>query len=191
MDGIETKGFDVINKELDALLMSNPRMEKEVVALIRKVLAMARKDISNAAKGIMKSDPRQAYKAVKMSVWKQALGGSTSILSRRRASGGTSSYQKPRTLQQGQRGGNRVPRSGRTEQIDSYMGADRGFILRFFNADRHEPREAGTRGGGLHGRRGMMPTNQFFAPSSQRAMEAAAQRLAEHLEHLIKDTTNG
>ena len=191
MDGIETKGFNVATKELDALLMSNPHMEKDVQRLIRQVLAIARKEIGDSAKGIMQSDPRQAFKAVKMSVWKQVLGGSTSILSRRRASGGTSNYHPPRTLTPGQRGGNRVPRGPRTEQMNSYVGADRGFILRFFNAETHNDRMAGTRGGRLHGNRGSMPARQFFGQASQRAMEKAAQQWADLIDRLIKDTING
>ena len=69
--------------------------------LIRKVLLAARRTIAKDAKGVMKSDPRKAYKAVKSAVYRQILGGSVSILNKR----GTKfdSYEPPRTLQPGQR----------------------------------------------------------------------------------------
>ena len=74
-------------EELERLLMSNPDMEKRVQGLIRKVLLEARRVISGDIKAsdAMKSDPRQAYKAVKSAVYKRILGGSVSILAKKRA----------------------------------------------------------------------------------------------------------
>lgn len=184
-DNFEVDGFVAQRKELEALLMSNPEMEKRVQGLIRKVLLAARRTVAQAAQGKMRSDPRQAYKAVKSSVYRQILGGSVSILNRRRSSGGGSSYEPPRKLRQGQRGGNRVPRSQRTQDVMSYEGADRAFILRFLNAGTDE-RFAGTRNGGLSGRRGRIAPRNFFADSSHTAMQKAAAELSTLIDDMIK-----
>lgn len=184
-DNIEIDGLVQQRQELEKLLMTNPAMEKQVQKLLRKVLMTARRTISNEAKSAMQSDPRKAYKAVKTSVWKQILGGSVSILNRRGAARGRSSYEPPRKLREGQRGGNRVPRSSRTQQVMDYEGADRAFILRFVSLGTG-PREAGTRNGRLHGNRGAIAPRNFFANSSQKAMTQAADQLATLIDELIK-----
>ena len=208
IDAFEIDGFVQQRKELEALLMSNPQMEKKVQGLIRKVLLAARKSLGDAAKqpDVMKSDPRQAYKAIKTSVYRQILGGNVSLYRKKRASNTGGNYEAPTTLRPGQRGGNRRPRSGRTKQLQSYMGSDRGFILRFLEAGTQErsikftPDEArenvrrGSRGGNLRkygktintGTRGKISARNFFGTSSQQAMEKAAQQLAQYIDDLIK-----
>lgn len=171
-------------EDLERLMMSNPEMEKKVQGLIRKVLMAARKEISGAAKSSMHSDPRQAYKAVKTSVYRQILGGNVSILNKRHA-GKMTGYEPPRTLRQGQRGGNRVPRGQRTDDIMHYGGADRGFILRFLNAGT-QGRTAGSRGGRLGGNRGSISPRGFFSSTSQRALNRAADQLSHLIDDLIK-----
>jgi hypothetical protein len=180
----EVDGLVKQKQELESLMMSNPEMEKRVQKLIRQVLLSARRMVSNDAKGVMKSDPRQAYKAVKSSVYKRILGGSVSILNRKNAKGG-GSYEPPRKLRQGQRGGNRVPRSQRTQQVMSYEGADRAFILRFLNAGT-DVREAGTRSGRMSGNRGRIAPRNFFANSSHTAMQKAAEQLSTLIDEMIK-----
>lgn len=175
----EVDGLVKQKEALESLMMSNPAMEKRVQKLIRQVLLAARRTISNQAKGDIKSDPRKAYKAVKTAVYKRILGGSVSILNKRKA-GAPSFYEPPRTLQPGQRGGNRRTRSKRTEQIMSYQGADRGFILRFLNAG---TAERGTR----YGNRGAIAPRNFFANSSQSAMQKAAGELSQLIDEMIKN----
>lgn len=208
-DAFEVSGFVEQKKELDKLLMSNPAMEKKVQALVRKALSAARSSLGKYAKGneaIMKSDPRQAYRAVRMMVYKRILGGNVSILSRRRASGGGGAYTPTRTLRSGQRGGNRRSRSERTYKLESYFGADRGFVLRFLNegtAGRYvdfnydEAREhirKGIRGGNLRkygktvntGYRGKIRARNWFGRRSQWEMERAAENLTHMIDTLIK-----
>lgn len=175
----EVDGLVKQKKALESLMMGNPAMEKRVQKLIRQVLLAARRTISNQAKGDIKSDPRKAYKAVKTAVYKRILGGSVSILNKRKA-GAPSFYEPPRTLQPGQRGGNRRTRSKRTEQIMSYQGADRGFILRFLNAGTAE-RET------RYGNRGAIAPRNFFANSSQPAMQKAAGELSQLIDEMIKN----
>ena len=205
-NAFEIDGFVEQRKELEKLLMSNPQMEKNVQGLIRKVLMAARKSLGDEAGKAMKSDPRKAYKAIKTSVYRQILGGNVSLYRKKRASSTGSNYEAPTTLRPGQRGGNRRPRSGRTKQLQSYMGSDRGFILRWLEAGTQErgikftPDEArenvhrGSRGGNLKkygktintGTRGNIAPRNFFGTSSQQAMEKAAQQLAQYIDDLIK-----
>ena len=171
-------------KELEQMLSSNPDMEKRLQKVIRKVLMQARKQVSQSAQGAMKSDPRQAYKAVKTAVYRRILGGSVSLLNKRRA-GAAGSYEPPRTLQPKQRGGNRVKRGQRTQQVMSYQGADRAFILRFINQGTSQ-RIAGTRGGHLSGNRGSIAARNFFSTSSHKAMQQAAADLDKLIDDMIK-----
>ena len=181
----EVDGIVRQKQELESLLMSNPQMEKKVQELIRKVLLVARKEISTAASGKIKSDPRQAYKAVKSAVYRRILGGNISILNKRKA--GKRGPVPPvvhqletRVNSKGNhRGGNRMPRSRRTEDLLTYQGADRGFILRFLNAGTSE---RNTR----YGNRGSISARNFFENSSQKAMEQAAAQLDALIEDLIK-----
>lgn len=184
-DNLEFDGFVKQRKELEGLLMSNPDMEKKVQKIIRAVLSHVRKDVSQSARGAMNADPRQAYKAVKTSVYRRILGGSVSILNKRHASGRASSYEPTRKLRPGQRGGNRVVRSSRTQQVMNYEGGDRAFILRFVNAGTSQ-REAGSRGGRLSGNRGRISARNFFTNSSHTAMQKAAGDLQQLIDELIK-----
>lgn len=127
-------GLDAFEKKIEQLKTTNPGFEKRLREVIRKVLKEARNELSNQAKdGLgMKSDPRQAYKAVRYAVYKRIFGGQVNILQSRKAHS-PNSYEPPRTLQPTKRGGNRRPRSKRTDNVIHYNGLDRGFILRFLN----------------------------------------------------------
>jgi hypothetical protein len=184
VDNIQVDGFVKQRQELESLLMSNPAMEKKVQGLIRKVLLAVRREVSKNAKDVMKSDPRKAYKAVKSTVYRQILGGSVSLYNKRHAKGGNT-YEPSRKLRTGQRGGNRVPRSQRTQQMMSYDGSDRAFILRFLNQGTSN-REAGSRGGHLSGNRGRISPRNFFSTSSHTAMQKAARELTTLIDDLIK-----
>lgn len=186
---IEVDGFVKQQKALDRLMMSNPDVVKRVQGLIREVLVDARKNLGEDAKKAMESDPRNAYKAVKTAVYKRILGGSVSILSKRRATGGTSSYEPPRTLRPGQRGGNRVPRGERTQQLMGYEGSNRSFVLRFLNEGTGD-RDAGTRGGRLHGSRGSIAPRNWFGQHAGQEMEKAAQKLTDLIGLMIQEEFN-
>lgn len=184
-ENLQIDGLVQQRQELENLLMSNPNMEKKVQKIVRIVLGHVRKDVSQAARGAMHADPRQAYKAVKTAVYRQILGGNVSLLNKRRASGKTSGYEPPRKLRAGQRGGNRVPRGNRTQQVMSYEGSDRSFILRFISQGTDQ-RTAGTRGGRLSGNRGAIRPRNFFSLTSHSAMRKATQELTQLIDELIK-----
>ena len=203
-DNIEVDGFVKQRQELESLLMSNPQMEKKVQGLIRNVLLAARRTIANDAKGAMQSDPRKAYKAVKSAVYRQILGGSVSLYNRKR--GKFDNYEPPRTLQPGQRGGNRRQRSQRTDNVMHYAGESRAFILRFlnqgtngrvieFHSDSHRSQvKRGSQGGDVSkygkttntGSRGRIAPRNFFSTSSHTAMQQAASELTKLIDDLIK-----
>ena len=195
-DNFQTEGFVEQRKELEKLLMSNPAMEKKVQGLIRKVLGEVRKNMGEAATDAMKSDPRKAYKAVRTAVYKRILGGNVNILQKRRASGGGGAYTPTRTLKSKQRGGNRRVRSERTMKLESYIGSDRGFVLRFLNAgtqDRvveftpHENRKPSRWNKHPNtGFRGRIAPRNFFGNRSHQEMEKAAQNLKKLIDELIK-----
>ena len=199
MEGnVQIDGLVKQRQELEQLMMSNPAMEKRVQGLIRKVLLEARRTISNKAKTDIKADPRQAYKAVKTAVYKRILGGSVSILNKKRA-GATSLYEPPRTLQPGQRGGNRRSRSMRTEQVMSYQGADRGFILRFLNqgTDDRAIHSMGNRNlsrGGISilktksigANRGSITARNWFGNASHAELEKVAGNLDQIIDNIIQ-----
>ena len=181
----EVDGIVRQKQELENLLMSNPEMEKRVQGLIRQVLLAARRQVSNSIQGDIKNDPRQAYKAVKSAVYRRILGGNISILNKRKAGARgpvppvVHKLETQVNSKGNHRGGNRMPRSRRTEDLMTYQGADRGFILRFLNAGISD-RESRI------GRRGSIAARNFFATSSQQAMEKAAEQLDKMIEDLIK-----
>lgn len=183
-DNVQIDGLVEQQQALEALMMKNPAMEKKVQGLIRKVLMEVRRAMGNEARGAMKSDPRQAYKAVKTAVYRQILGGSVSILNKRRAG---RRLPEPPVVHQlehrvnskgNHRGGNRMPRSQRTIDLLTYDGADRGFVLRFLNAGTSQRYNVGNRGS-------IAPRN-WFGNRSQREMEHAADRLTQLIDELIQ-----
>ena len=169
---------------LESMLVSNPDTAANIRKLITQEIAKARAAISQSAKGAMASDPRQAYKAVRRSVYKSILGGQVNIFNPRGgASSSGSSFAKARKLDNHphQRGGNRRKRSARTDQVDGYVGKDRGFILRFVNSGISKPRQT------RYGNRGVIPARNWLATSGQRELEAAAERLSAIIDkELVK-----
>lgn len=187
-------------KKLEAMQISNSEFEKVMQAMVKKVLAQARKQISAAARSALPKDPREAYKAVRHSIYKRILGGNVSILSKRRRSG------KVAAVAESRRG-----RSERTQNLMSYYGADRGFILRFLNSgtdqrqvehmnnhsirrnDHYRPK--GTQQNrnykperqykGRLGNRGSLRARNWFPEAGQKAMEQAAEMLAQLIEKEI------
>ena len=79
-----------------------------------------------------------------------------------------------------------MERGSRTQEVMSYEGGDRAFILRFINAGTRQ-RKAGTRGGRLSGNRGRIAARNFFPSSSHSAMRKAS----EELQQLINESQTG
>lgn len=80
-----------------------------------------------------------------------------------------------------------MTRSKRTNQVDSYYGSDRGFILRFLNAGT-DPRYAGTRDGNMkHAFRGRLTATDWFGTASQKELEEASGMFADLVERAIEE----
>lgn len=179
---IEITGLEERIKQLGELSTKNPEMRRRINEVIRQVLSVVRKSLQGDARtGLdMKSDPRNAYKAVRMAVYRRLFGGQVNILQSRKAHGGRL-YEPPRngTSDPKGRGGNRTLRSGRTEQLMSYQGADRGFILRFLNAGTGDRKSR-------YGNRGAISARSWFGPRSQAEMEKAAQNLDVLIDKIVQ-----
>ena len=203
---VSITGLDEFEARLKRLKTDSPGFERRLRGAIKKILGEARANLrKDAAAGLqMKSDPRNAYKAVRFAVYKRIFGGQVNIL-RKKTAGAPSSYKPQRTLQPGQRGGNRRQRTSRN--MDIYEGADRGFILRFLNAgtvdraikfasdERREHVHRGSRGGNLKkygetintGFRGKIGARNWFGQASQAEMEKAAAHMQNLIDRIIED----
>jgi len=196
---IEITGLEERIKKFGEASTKNPMMRKRINEVIRKVLSEVRKSMQRSAKvGLnMNADPRKAYKAVRMAVYRRIFGGQVNILQSYNSIPGVY-YEPPRTLRAGQRGGNRMRQSSRTRDIMSYQGSDRGFILRFLN-DGTEARYAGYgRNGqsiskrnrfvddnGGRGYRGSITKRNWFGPRSQEELEHAARNIDALIDDIV------
>lgn len=167
--------------QLDKLLLSDKAMEAKVRNIVRKVLQTAR----NSMRGrLTYYGKKGANLAIRKSVYKKVLGGNVNIITPRFKSGKTAPLppESPRKKSHAV-GGNRIPRSRRTEDLLTYWGADRGFILRFLNSGT-DSRYNGYRPTGA-----IAPRN-WFSPMSQDELENAARMFDELMEKLIQEEFN-
>ena len=182
-DAITVTGIEQYQEALKKMQTDSPATKKALQAIIRRAISAARKRVITDAKDVLENDPRNAYKAVRNSVYKQILGGQINILSSRKR-GAPTRYQKPRKeREENARGGNRRPRSERTMQIDSYEGVDRGFVLRFQNAGTVE-RET------RFGKRGSLSARHWFGRSSAFQLDTAASEVAAEIERMLQQEFN-
>jgi hypothetical protein len=153
---------------------------------IRKVFAKVakpvKKTVQQGARAAMKSDPRKAWKGVRVITLKGGKGVVVGLLNPRKA-GKASGYSKTK----GGRSGitrNR-PRSKRTIAMEGYQGADRSFILRMLNQGT-DTRMAGTRGTlKKPANRGALTARRFF-DRAEPAMKKASESLATELGKIIE-----
>lgn len=188
-------------KALDKMLFTDKDMARKVHNVIRESIRFARDLMVKYADKALPNDPRQAYRAVRSTVYRQILGGNINIFNSRKA--GTRVEPS----------GNHRTRSQRTIDLQSYWGKDRGFILRFMNdgvrnrvaknMNAHPIRRTmGDRNRkGLQknrryvaqrtykgdiGYRGDVAGKHWFSGASQSVMERAAQELSDKIDALIE-----
>ena len=192
-------GLDEFEKKLAQLKTDSPGFEKRLRGVIRKILGEARANLrKDAASGLdMQTDPRHAYKAIRFAVYKKILGGQVNILNSRKA-GAATSYEPPRTLSPGQRGGNRRTRNSRN--LDIYEGVDRGFILRWLNDGmtktnprtikfKENPRRKVDKWN-KHpntGNRGAISARNWFGGASLQELQKVAAQMDELISKIIKE----
>jgi len=208
------EGLHELSQKLDNMLAKNPAMEKKIQKVIGKFLSEARKYASKEVQSVLDNDPRKAYKAVRRTVYRSILGGNLNILRKKRA-GAAGTYEKPRTLRPGQRGGNRMKRSERTQRLEGYEGDDRGFILRFFEGgarkgggnrrlrsfrrDNHRAQvKKGSQGGDTNkygktvntGYRGHIGASNFFGQIANDAFNRSMYQLEQLIDDLLSEEFN-
>ena len=196
---IEITGLEERIKKFGEASTKNPMMRQRINEVIRQVLAKVQKDLQdNAQSGLrMESDPRKAVKAVRKAVYRRIFGGNVNILSPRNSRLGRL-YEPPKKLRPKQRGGNRRTRSDRTTELMSYMGKDRGFVLRFLNQGTRVRYNGGRNGrtedkynkfilnhGGTYHRGAIEPRN-WFGSASHHELENAAGNLDKMIDDIIQ-----
>ena len=185
MFGFEYDGSVILQQQkvLEAALSTNPNTQKALRKLINIVLKDARLDVVNALKSSYKNgDPRNAAYSVRRVVYKKILGANLNILGKRKKRGDkTNIYEPPRTLMKGQRGGNRMTRSLRTQQVMSYRGIDREWIAHIVDGGTAQ-RTAGTRYGRIHANRGAIAPRNIFGPAAKQALDKASENLANLID---------
>jgi hypothetical protein len=167
-------------KALEAALSTSPKAQIILRKIIRKYLKEAYWNVVNNI-NFKNGDPRGTRYAVRTTVYKKVLGANINIYQRGRAKGEENSYEPPRKLRPGQRGGNRVKRGERTNQVMHYGPLDRGWILYILNKGTDE-RISGTRGGKISGNRGSISARNFFKPLGDRALGIMRDNLSKAIE---------
>jgi hypothetical protein len=186
-------------RALEAALSTNPKTQKALQKLIRKVIMEARAKVVSTAREKMDNDPRGAAQAVRTSVYKKILGANINIFSSRKAHG-HNDYEPPRKGVSG-RGGNRRTRSPRTSQIMGYAPLDRGFVLRWINDGTPGARNIKFTPNDLRkadkwnkhpntGNRGSIAPRHFFRGAGERALAQAADNLATLIDTELADMVN-
>lgn len=201
----------MVGLEVDTQMLENQRLalqacmtvDSELGKRLRERIFQELKRIRNDVTGGLKfanGDPRGTRGAVKRYVAGKYLGGVVSILDGKK-SGSKNSYEAPRKLRPGQRGGNRMLRSQRTDDMLHYGPDERGFILRFVNSGTN-PRYANGRN--VSGRnmrnffklqeegdyyRGSIAARNFMdrlgSPSMQKAIDNLSKMIDEEFNKLF------
>jgi len=191
-------------KALEAALSTNPKTQKALQKLVREVVLEARRAVVNSI-NFDNGDPRNTRQSVRTTVYRKILGGNINILNSKKTHG-KNSYRTQKTSRGKKRGGNRMARSTRTQQILDYSPFDREFIMRFVdsgtkqrfvgfrnamssNHNRYlQAKDRWDAGENRTGNRGAIAARGFFARYGERAMEMAAERLAVLIETELAST---
>lgn len=131
MIGLEINDALVVKQQeiLEKALSTDPKTQKVLQKLIRQVILEARAQV---VQKFPYNDPRHSARSVRSSVYKQILGANLNIYPSMKSTD-HSDFEPPRTLQPGQRGGNRRVRSERTKTMLKYGPYARSFVLRWLN----------------------------------------------------------
>lgn len=175
-------------RALSRLMIDNPQTKREVKKIFSKEIRAAARRTQKDVRNNLGNDPRQAFRAVKSAVYKRILGGNISDLASTRAVTKMSIWRKDRKLDMNprQRGGNRRKRSARTNQLDGYIGKDRGFVLRFLNAGTDERRV----NYGLRARRGSIRTHRVFEVPAIFQMDEASELISAGMTNKLVESYN-
>lgn len=189
VQGTGDVNLQVDNREFVAMLERLQYQNLVKSSDIRKVFAKVAKpvkvSVQQGARSAMRSDPRKAWKAVRVITLKGGKGVVVGLLNPRKAGNAMSVPQKATGGKSGIR--RHRKRSARTNQVDGYQGADRAWLLRIVNQGTvNGPREAGTRGTlKKTANRGELTAKRFF-DRAEAGMKQASQSLASELGKIIE-----
>ena len=202
MIGLEVNDAVLVEQKqvLEQALSTNPKTQKALQKLIRKVIKDARKEVVGSIK-FKHGDPRSAAQSVRTTVYRKVLGANINIYNSRKAHGKTP-YEPPRKGVSG-RGGNRRTRNSNTSRIMGYDALDRGFILRWVNEGmtRTDPRSINFTPNNRRkadkwnkhpntGNRGSISARHFFRGAGERALVQAADNLANLIDTELMNILN-
>lgn len=166
---------------LEQALSTNPKTKKALQKLIRQVIKDAREQVINSTH-FDNGDPRGARYSIRRSVYKQILGANINIYNSRKA-GRPTSYEPQRTLRQGQRGGNRLTRSDKTNRMMHYGPHDRGMVLRWVNSGTNNRTSR-------YGKRGSIAAHHWFKQAGSPALQQAVDNLASLIDTELENILN-
>lgn len=185
-------------KVLEAALSTNPKTQAVLRKMIRAYVKQARLEVVDNIQ-FKNGDPRGTRQAVRTTVYKKVLGANINIFNSRKAHG-SNSYETPRKLRTGQRGGNRVNRSPKTQRMMSYAPLDRGMILRWQNSGTSDRSIDFTSVTGRRadkwnkhpntGNRGSIAAHNFFRSLGDRAMGVMRDNLSAAIEEELTKLLN-
>ena len=170
-------GMEGYARKLDKLKTTDPELAKMLQGAILQALRNVRKELSkNAKTGLqMESDPRQAVRAIRHTVYRRIFGGNVNILQGRR--------KKVTSDDLGKR---------------KYFGAERGYVLRFLNQGTIERvvgfrnnkanltrYEAYLKSGDRAGRRGHIEARNWFGGASETELKKMSAMLDEYINRVI------
>ena len=175
---------------LERLQYQNLVKSSDIRKVFAKVAKPVKVSVQQAARSAMRSDPRKAWKAVRVITLKGGKGVVVGLLNPRKAGNAMSVPQKATGGKSGIR--RHRKRSARTNQVDGYRGADRAWLLRIVNQGTvNGPREAGTRGTlKKTANRGELTAKRFF-DRAEAGMKQASQSLATELGKIIEKRMKG
>lgn len=177
---IDASGPVQVLRYLDSgKIVEKAKLRKNIRKELSSVQRVARTSFTHVF-----TDPRKAAQGVKLSVWRQSVGGSVSLYSSRKSSGRKA--ENPYRKGSGKTG--RIVRrniSSRTQQINEYYGKDRSFILRWI-ASGTAIRTAGRRDRAMaEANRGRIDSDNFFDTAIDR-MPSAQQNVNNVILNYIK-----
>lgn len=167
---------------LEQALSSNPKTQQVLIKLIRQVIKEARNEVMQNTH-FSNGDPRGAVHSIRRVVYKNILGGNINIYNMKRKAGAPTTYEPPRKLRPGQRGGNRRPRSERTKKMMSYGSHDLAMVLRWLNNGTAQRTT-------IYGNRGSIAPRNWFPPRAQQALTKAADSLSKLIDTELEKILN-
>lgn len=176
---------------LERLKYQNLVKSSDIRKVFAKVAKPVKVSVQQGARSAMRSDPRKAWKAVRVITLKGGKGVVVGLLNPRKAGNAMSVPSKATGGKSGIR--RHRKRSARTNQVDGYQGADRAWLLRIVNqgTGKNGPRMAGTRGTlKKEAYRGEITAKRFF-DRAESGMKQASQSLAAELGKIIEKRVKG